>query len=81
MNKLYYCSSCRRVLNEQGKCNYCEGMDVRELAIGAPVNIIGSKLKGNVLKVSGNSVKLVIKDESNNKFLREYEADKIRKIM
>jgi hypothetical protein len=81
MNKLYYCSQCKRVINDEWKCSYCSGEEVKELAIGAPVNVIGSKLKGNVLKISGDNVSLVIRDESNNKFVREYSADKIRKIL
>jgi hypothetical protein len=81
MNRLYYCSDCRRVSNDEGKCNYCQGEDVKDLVLGTPVNVIGSKLKGNVMKINGDSVRLVIRDESNNKFVRDYEADKIRKIL
>lgn len=81
MGKLYYCSDCRRVSNGQGKCSYCQGEDIKDLALGAPVNVIGSKLKGNVMKINENSVRVVIRDESNNKFVKDYEADKIRKII
>lgn len=80
MDKLYYCVDCKRVIKEE-TCGYCKSEDVKELVVGAPVNVIGSKLKGNVLKIKDDNVRLLIRDESNNRFIREYEADKVRKVL
>lgn len=81
MNKLYYCNECKRVVNSYENCNYCNGNLVYELANGAPVNVIGTKLKGKVLKINANMVKLLIKDEGNNRLIKEYEAEKLRKVL
>lgn len=81
MGKLYYCNECKRVLKSNEKCEYCNGEDVKELSYGAPVNIIGSKLKGKVLKIKDNMVRLVVRDEYNSKFIKEYECEKLRKVL
>lgn len=81
MNKLYYCNDCKRVINNVENCNYCNGNLVYELVDGAPVNVIGTKLKGRVLKIKENTVRLLIKDEGNNRLIKEYEGDKLRKII
>lgn len=81
MNKLYYCNECKRVIGSSDSCNYCNNNYVSELEVGSPVNVIGTKLKGKVLKVKDNTVRLLIRDESNNKFIREYEGEKLRKIL
>ncbi|MFL0246869.1 hypothetical protein [Candidatus Clostridium stratigraminis] len=81
MNKLYYCNDCKRVINSEENCNYCNGNLVYELVDGAPVNVIGTKLKGKVLKIKENTVRLLVKDEGNNRLIKEYEGDKLRKII
>lgn len=81
MNKLYYCNECKRVITNSESCNYCNSSYIDELALGAPVNVIGTKLKGKVLKIKDNSARLLIRDENNSKFIREYEGDKLRKIL
>jgi preprotein translocase subunit YajC len=81
MNKLYYCNECRRVITSSENCNYCNSSYIDELAVGAPVNVIGTKLKGKVLKVKDNTVRILIKDEGNNKMIREYDGQKLRKVL
>lgn len=81
MNRLYYCKDCRRVTKGESNCEYCSSNFVNELAIGTPVNVIGSKLKGNVLKIKDGEARLLIRDDSNNKFVKEYKAEEIRKIL
>lgn len=81
MNKLYYCSECKRVTTNNENCSYCSSNLVYELAVGAPVSVIGTKLKGKVLKIKDNTVRLLIRDESNSKFIREYEGEKLRKVI
>ncbi|KAJ50573.1 hypothetical protein BD780_002737 [Clostridium tetanomorphum] len=81
MGKLYYCSECKRVLKDNEKCEYCNAESIKELNYGTPVNVIGSKLKGKVLKIKDNMVRLIIRDENNSKFIKEYELEKLRKIL
>lgn len=81
MNKLYYCKDCMRVIKEESNCNYCNSHATKELVCGAPVNVIGSKLKGKVLKVNNEGARLLIRDENNTTFIKEYEAGHLRKIL
>lgn len=81
MNKLYYCNECKRVVKSSENCNYCNGNLIDELVDGTPVNVIGTKLKGKVLKIKDNTVRLLIKDEGNNRLIREYEVEKLRKVL
>lgn len=81
MRKLYYCLECKRVSEKEDSCTYCSSQNIKELVKDAPVNIIGSKLKGRVLKVEEGKARLLIADESNNKYIKEYEADKLRKVL
>lgn len=81
MDKLYYCNECKRVISTSESCSYCNGTLIKELVVGAPVNVIGSKVKGKVLKIKDNTVRLLIRDEGNNKFIREYSGEKLRKVL
>ncbi|ERI90714.1 hypothetical protein HMPREF1982_03752 [Clostridiales bacterium oral taxon 876 str. F0540] len=81
MDKLYYCNECKRVISNGESCSYCNGSYIDELSVGAPVNVIGTKLKGKVLKIKDNTARLLIRDESNSKFIREYSGEKLRKIL
>jgi hypothetical protein len=81
MSKLFYCTSCKRVVNNEQCCEYCKCEETNELVVGAPVNIIGNKLKGKVLKITGEIVRIIIRDASNNKLVKEYEASKLTKII
>ncbi|HAZ36286.1 MAG TPA: hypothetical protein DEF85_05920 [Clostridiaceae bacterium] len=81
MGKLYYCKNCRAIVKEEHDSPCCENEKLMELKVGAPVNVKGSKLKGKVLKIKGDELTLVIKDGSNNKFIKEYEYDKLRKVL
>jgi hypothetical protein len=81
MNKLYYCGECKRVVTSSESCSYCSSSLINELSVGASVNIIGTKIKGKVLKVSGNTARLLIRDEGNNKLIKEYGGDKLRKVI
>ncbi|MGL5616853.1 MAG: hypothetical protein ACRDD2_11590 [Sarcina sp.] len=78
---LNYCSKCSRVFKENDNCPYCsEGHGVI-LKKNAPVNVIGTKVKGNLFKVSDEKVFLLVKTENKEKILKEYSIDKIRKIL
>lgn len=81
MSKLYYCSDCKRVFNNADKCEFCDSFYVKELKVGKSVNIIGSKQKGKVLKVKDENVTLILIDEFNNKYTKDYKAEELRKIL
>jgi hypothetical protein len=81
MSKLYYCVDCRRVFKEVEKCEYCNGQNVKELVKNSPVNVIGSKLKGKILKIEENKARLLMRDEKNDKYIKEYEAVQLRKVL
>lgn len=81
MDKLYYCSSCKRVLREPEDCEYCKSNETEELLVGKPVNVIGTKLKGKVLKIKKGMVTLLMVNENNEKYMKDYEAEKLRKVL
>ncbi|GAA0123572.1 MAG: hypothetical protein KID00_12290 [Clostridium argentinense] len=81
MSKLYYCVDCKRLFDNPEKCQYCDGNFLKVITNGTPVNVIGSKQKGRVLKVSGDMVKLIVIDEANNKIIKEYKVDQLRKVL
>lgn len=81
MSKLFYCENCRRVLNGAENCIYCEGKDIKELLKNSPVNILGTKLKGKILKMDNNLVKVLLVNENKERLIKEYEANQLRKII
>jgi hypothetical protein len=81
MCKLYYCLDCKRISGEAESCMYCNSLNIKELTKNAPVNIIGSKLKGRVLKVEEGKARLLIADENNSRYIKEYEADMLKKVL
>lgn len=81
MKKLYYCTDCKRIFAEGVECEYCKSNNVKELVKNSPVNVIGSKIKGKVLKVEDGKARLLISDENNNKFIKSYDAVQIRKVI
>lgn len=81
MSTLSYCLQCRRVFKGEDGCPYCKSNSVKELSMDSPVNVLGSKLKGKVLKIEDGKARLLIRDENNGRYIKEYEADKLRKIL
>ena len=81
MSKLFYCTSCKRVINNEQSCDYCKCEEINELWVGTPVNVIGNKLKGKVLKISDGIVKIIVRDASNKKLVKEYAASKLKKVL
>jgi len=81
MNKLYYCLECKRVIKSSEACDYCKSENVNELVVGAPVNVIGQKLKGKVLKIDNDIVRILVRDQSNNKLIKEFEPAKLNKVL
>jgi RNA polymerase subunit RPABC4/transcription elongation factor Spt4 len=81
MRKVYYCVQCKRLITNEDKCNYCDGDYIKEVFQGCPVNIIGTKQKGKVLKIEDEKIKLIVIDEAKNKLVKEYKVEELKKIL
>lgn len=81
MEKLSYCMDCRRIFNPAEQCAYCSSSSTKALNTDAPVNIIGSKLKGRVLKTASDHVKVLLVDDSRKKYIKEYKPSEIQKVL
>ncbi|WP_017416248.1 MULTISPECIES: hypothetical protein [Clostridium] len=81
MNKIYYCVDCKRIGSNSEKCSYCNGSYLKEIVQGSPVNVIGTKQKGKVLKVEQDRVKLIVIDEAKNKLIKEYKIEQLKKVL
>ncbi|MGL4655215.1 MAG: hypothetical protein ACRCWM_04915 [Sarcina sp.] len=78
---LNYCSSCSRVFDSKADfCPHCESIYFSELKKNAPVNVIGSKVKGRLFKVTGETALLIVITENKEKLLKEYPIKELRKI-
>ncbi|SHI94015.1 hypothetical protein SAMN02745975_00947 [Geosporobacter subterraneus DSM 17957] len=81
MKNLHYCMDCRRIAAFNGECSYCQSTNFKDLVKKAPVNVIGTKIKGRVMNVKDQMVELVCVDQGNIKSLKQFEAEKLRKIL
>lgn len=81
MSNLYYCLDCKRIFSDVDKCAYCSGENIKELATNAPVNVIGSKLKGKVLNIKGDMIRILIKGDGGSKMVKEYKSEQLRKVL
>lgn len=77
----YYCLQCRRVFFDSDKCSFCNCAAIKQLKINSPVNVIGSKIKGKVVKINKDELTLIIYNESNEKYLKNYKIQEVRKII
>ncbi len=81
MDKLNYCLDCQRIFDASAQCTYCNSENVKALDRRAPVNVIGTKLKGKVLQTKEGMVHVLFEGEKKVKSIKEFEASKIRKIL
>lgn len=81
MRKVYYCVQCKRLTTNEDKCNYCNGDHIKEVLQGCPVNVIGTKQKGKVLKIEEDKIKLIVIDEAKNKLIKEYKVEDLKKVL
>ena len=81
MNKLYYCLDCQRVFKSEVSCDFCQSTKIKELVRNAPINILGTKLKGKVFKIEQEMVKVKYNDEHKKVFIKDFEINKIKKIL
>ncbi|MCI9070352.1 hypothetical protein [Clostridium sp.] len=81
MRKLNYCLDCQRIFTSENVCEYCNSNNIKELKRGKSVNIIGSKDKARYLKYREGKVSVIVYSEDKQKLIKEYNIDKIRKIL
>lgn len=81
MYKLNYCLDCQRVFTIDYKCKYCNSKNVRELKRGKAVNIIGGKNKARFLRYKDGKVSVILYTEDKQKFIKDFEIEKIKKIL
>ncbi len=81
MKNLYYCLDCRRVFDFEEHCLYCQSEKVKKLVKMTSINVIGSKLKGNVFNAKDGKVSVLLVDSQNKRYFKEFEACEIRKIL
>lgn len=80
MNKLYFCNQCRKVFSKENSCVCQQEGCIKEMKIGTPVNIIGTKLKGKVYKIKNDLLEVLI-ISNKNKYIKEYKVEEVRKIL
>lgn len=81
MSKLYYCLDCKRVFHNEDQCEYCSGNAIKEIRKDSPVNVLGSKLKGRVLKIEPDAVWLLLVNEFNERYIKDYKAEELKKVL
>lgn len=47
----------------------------------APINVIGTKHKGNVLRVKDQTVSVLLVDLQKQRYIKEFKASEIQKII
>ncbi|WP_026478519.1 hypothetical protein [Alkaliphilus transvaalensis] len=81
MGKLYYCLDCRRIFSSEEECTYCQSKNLKKLVKMAPINVIGSKHKGNVFSVKEDAVTVLLFDPHNNRYKKDFHASELKKIL
>ena len=81
MYKLNYCLDCQRVFTIDDKWKYCNSKNVRELKRGKAVNIIGGKNKARFLRYKDGKVSVILYTEDKQKIIKDFEIEKIKKIL
>jgi hypothetical protein len=81
MENYQYCQDCKRIFSASTACPFCQSVNVDELNVKAPVNVLGTKVKGRVFKLSNEGIQVLIVDEQRNKSIKEFAASKLRKVL
>ncbi|SHI48080.1 hypothetical protein SAMN05444401_0770 [Clostridium amylolyticum] len=81
MSKLYYCLDCKRVFQKEEQCEYCSSNAIKEIRKDSPVNILGTKIKGRVLKIEPDAVRLLLTNEFNERYIKDYKAEELKKVL
>lgn len=81
MSKYFYCKDCLNIVSNPQKCEKCEMDNLKELKVGAPVNVIGTKTKGKVFQMKKDIIKLIIITESKERVIKEYKPEQLKKLL
>ncbi|MFZ5967824.1 MAG: hypothetical protein ACOYVK_11710 [Bacillota bacterium] len=81
MENLNYCVDCRRIASFNEGCSFCQSQNIKALVRNAPVNVIGTKLKGRVMNVKNDMVHILYVDEGKQKVIKPFESVKLQKIL
>lgn len=80
MSKAYFCTACKKLFGHEDGCT-CEGQGcIKEVKLGTPVNVVGTKLKGKVYRINDDKLQVVI-TSNKNRDIREYSLEEVRKIL
>lgn len=80
MNKVYFCNECKKVFTQGNGCNCQKEGCIKEIKLGTPVNIIGTKLKGKIYKIKGDVLDVVI-TSNKNRYIKQYKVEEVRKVL
>ena len=81
MSPLFYCVDCQRIFKAKENCQFCNSANVKELKRGTSVNVMGTKSKGQVLKIKDDLVSLILVTEAKDKVVKEFMAATLKKIL
>ena len=78
---LNYCLSCAQIFDDKEEfCPHCESIHFSVLKKNAPVNVIGSKVKGKFFKSVNENALLIVINADKEKILKEYPIKNLKKI-
>lgn len=81
MQVLNYCLKCQRLFSNENKCDFCGSESLKPVQKRMPVNVLGTKIKGNVLYCKDDVVSIIISGESNEKMVRKYKVHELKKVL
>lgn len=82
MNEVKYCSKCQRVFYGENSCKFCGCEKTKQLKKNAPVNILGTKLKGKVYNIKKDEATLIITNsDTKERYMKEYNVEDLKKII
>lgn len=80
MDKVYFCSTCKKIFTRGNSCTCQEENDIKEIKVGTPVNIIGTKLKGKVYRIKNETLEVLI-TSTKNRTIKTYPLQEVRKVL
>ena len=81
MHKLFYCLDCKRVFKNEEACQYCNSINVKDIKKNTPINVLGTKQKGRVMKVLDGGAKVILVNEANEQLIKEFKAEELKKVL
>ena len=73
-------------MGEKVWINFITALIVEEflerIFVNAPVNILGTKLKGKIMKIGKDEVKVIhVNAETKEKYIKSYSIEKLKKVL